>query len=211
MKFKIIKTIGGLIAGLSLLTFGSISNVKASCENAPLSGSRFRMTGPDTFKLRHTFQTFIDTKNARKLNFLLQEADRQAQSELAEFFKGVFNGSIDIESGGKSDFLVGNDDMSEEDILAGFTNAKKKFNTEVKSFDARGSIKVGQCVEPGQQIVVTREITSEQIFAASNLKNGIQEKTKNETKNVINEDIESNVRKSTVQRGYDGYGNLEDF
>ena len=206
MKLKIIKTIGGIIAGLSLLTFGNVSDVKASCENAPSSGSKFRMTGPDTFKLRTTVQTFIDTKNARKLNFLLQEADRQAQFELAEFFKGVFDGSLENEGEQRNEFLVGNDDMSEEAILTGFSNAKKRFNSEVKSFDARGSMKVGQCVEPGQQIVVTREIKSEQIFAATNVKNGIQETT-----NVSSEDNESYGRKSTVQRGYDGYGNLEDF
>ena len=206
MKLKIIKTIGGIIAGLSLLTFGNVSDVKASCDNAPLSGSKFRMTGPDTFKLRTTVQTFIDTKNARKLNFLLQEADRQAQFELAEFFKGVFDGSLENEGEQRNEFLVGNDDMSEEAILTGFSNAKKRFNSEVKSFDARGSMKVGQCVEPGQQIVVTREIKSEQIFAAKNVKNGIQETT-----NVSSEDNESYGRKSTVQRGYDGYGNLEDF
>ena len=101
MKLKIKKIFGTLLASLACFTVGIFSPVHASCENAPSSGSKFKMTGPDTFKLRTTFQTFIDTKNARKLNLALTRADRQAQFDLSEFFKGVFNGDLDVDADGQ--------------------------------------------------------------------------------------------------------------
>ena len=218
MKSKIKKISGSLLASLACLSLGSISPVYASCENAPASGSQFKMTGPDSFKLRTTVQTFIDTKNARKLNLALTRAERQAQFDLAEFFKGVFNGELDVDSSGEAEWLIGEEDMVQKDVAQGFERAKRKFNTEVKDFVLPGSRKIGQCVDPGKEIVVSREISSEQIFAAvqaggaSNLLKGksTDDDAANET---INNDENERPRpyKSQVSGGYDGYADMEEF
>ncbi len=175
-----------------------------------MSGSKFKLTGPDSFKLRTTFQTFIDTKNARKLNFALLQADRQTQAELGEFFVGVFNGDIDVDANGDAEFLVGEEDMSMKDKLEGFEQAKRKFKTEVNNFDIPGSRKVGQCVDPGKQIVVTREISSDSIFAARSFEN---ESTKKDDEVAIDETVVSDEKgyKSQVSGGYDGYADMEEF
>ena len=204
---------GTLLASLAFFTVGSISPVHASCENAPMSGSKFKLTGPDSFKLRTTFQTFIDTKNARKLNFALLQADRQTQAELGEFFVGVFNGDIDVDANGDAEFLVGEEDMSMKDKLEGFEQAKRKFKTEVKNFDIPGSRKVGQCVDPGKQIVVTREISSDSIFAARSVSTLKNESTKKDDDVATNETVVSEKKgyKSQVSGGYDGYADMEEF
>ena len=220
MKSKIKKVSGTLLASLACLTVGSIGNISpvhASCENAPASGSQFKMTGPDTFKLRTTFQTFIDTKNARKLNLALTRADRQAQFDLSEFFKGVFNGDLDVDADGQAEWLIGEQDMVQKDIAQGFENAKRKFNTQVKNFDIPGTRKVGQCVDPGNQIVVTREISSEQIFAANSATTLKNESTQKDDDVAANETIVSEENKgpkaykSQVSGGYDGYADMEEF
>ena len=215
MKSKIKKISSAFIASLTLLSVGNVSPVHASCENAPSAGSKFKLTGPDSFKLRTTVQTFIDTKNARKLNFILLRTDRQTQSELAEFFKGVFNGTIDVDAGGDSEFLIAEQDMTEKDKLEGFENAKLRFNTEIKNFDLSGTRKVGQCIDPGNMIVVTREISSDTIFAAR----GISSPSSDETIDDIaaNENINSGGNKgpkpykSQVGGGYDGYADMDEF
>ncbi|WP_288262714.1 hypothetical protein [uncultured Prochlorococcus sp.] len=215
MKSKIKKISSAFIATATLLSFGNFSPVLASCENAPSAGSKFKLTGPDSFKLRTTVQTFIATKSARRLNFILQRTDRQTQSELAEFFKQVFNGTINVEGEGNNEFLEGEQDMTEKDKLEGFQKAITKFNTEIKNFDLPGTRKVGQCVDPGRMIVVTREISSDAIFAAS----GAFSPTGDKTTDVIpaNETINSDGNKgfkpykSQVDGGYDGYLDMEEF
>jgi len=217
MKFKIKKISGSLLASLACLTLGSISPVHASCENAPMSGSKFKLTGPDSFKLRVTTQTFVDTKNARKLNFLLLQTDRRAQTELAEFFAGIQNGTISAKAGGDLDFLVAEEDMSEKDKLEGFEKAVSEINTRFVEFNAAGSRKIGQCVDPGNQIVVTREISSDSIFAARSASTSKNASTKkdddvaaNKTK-VIEENKGPKGYKSQVSGGYDGYADMEEF
>ena len=217
MKSKI-KKIGALFASFAFFSLAGINPVHASCENAPASGSQFKMTGPDSFKLRTTFQTFIDTKNSRKLNMALTRADRQAQFDLAEFFKGVFNGDLDVDSNGEAEWLIGEEDMVQKDIAQGFEKAKRKFNTQVKNFDIPGTRKVGQCVDPGNQIVVTREISSEQIFAAvqaGGVSNQLKDKSTDDVagnETINNQEIKGpRPYKSQVRGGYDGYADMEEF
>ena len=203
------------MASLACLTVGSIGPVHASCENAPASGSQFKYEGPGSFKLRFTSQTFIDTKNPQRLNMILTRVDRRAQFDLGEFFKGVFNGEIDLDSSGEAEWLIGPADMKQEDITKGFLKEVGKFNTKVDDFDIPGTRKVGQCVDPGNQIVVTRQISSEQIFAAIQ---GIDASNKLNAKST--DDVDTNETsviqenkgyKSQVSGGYDGYADMEEF
>ena len=215
MKSKIKKVSGSLLASLACLTISSISPVYASCENAPASGSQFKYEGPGSFKLRTTAQRFIDTKNPQRLNMILTRVDRRAQFDLAEFFKGVFNGEIDIDSSGDAEWLIGPEDMKQEDITKGFLKEVGKFNTKVDDFDVPGTRKVGQCVDPGKQIVVTRQISSEQIFAAIQGIDASNELNVKSTDDVgANETSviqENKGYKSQVSGGYDGYADMEEF
>ena len=219
MKSKIKKISGSLLAGLAFLTVGSISPVHASCENAPASGSQFKYEGPGSFKLRTTSQRFIDTKNSQRLNMILNRVDRRAQFDLGEFFKGVFNGEIDVDSNGEAEWLIGPEDMKQEDITKGFQKEIGKFNTQVKDFDIPGTRKVGQCVDPGNQIVVTRQISSEQIFAAlqgidaSNQLKGKSTDDVAENETIVSEENKGSKKgyKSQVSGGYDGYADMEEF
>ena len=215
MKSKIKKVSGSLLASLACLTISSISPVYASCENAPASGSQFKYEGPGSFKLRTTAQRFIDTKNPQRLNMILTRVDRRAQFDLAEFFKGVFNGEIDIDSSGDAEWLIGPADMKQEDITKGFLKEVGKFNTKVDDFDVPGTRKVGQCVDPGKQIVVTRQISSEQIFAAIQGIDASNELNVKSTDDVgANETSviqENKGYKSQVSGGYDGYADMEEF
>ena len=82
-------------------------------------------------------------------------------------------------------------------------------------FDVPGTRKVGQCVDPGNQIVVTRQISSEQIFAAIQGIDASNELNVKSTDDVgANETsvIEENKGyKSQVSGGYDGYADMEEF
>ena len=219
MKFKIKKISGSLLASLACLTIGSISPVYASCENAPASGSQFKYEGPGSFKLRTTAQRFIDTKNPQRLNMILTRVDRRAQFDLAEFFKGVFNGEIDVDSNGEAEWLIGPEDMKQEDITKGFQKEVAKFNTKVDNFDIPGTRKIGQCVDPGNKIVVTRQISSEQIFAALqgiDASNQLKSKSTDdvaEDETIVSEENKESKKgyKSQVSGGYDGYADMEEF
>ena len=214
MKSKIKKISSALFASLTFLTVGSISPVYATCENAPMSGSKFKFNGPESFKLRVTASTLVDTKNARKLNFLLTQTDRKAQSELAEFFRGVANGTISAENSGGLDFIVAEQDMSEKDKLEGYEKAVLKINTEIKDFDTVGTRKIGQCIEPGKIIVVTREISSDSLFAATSSSTMKDQSTKKEDDVAANENENTDYYKgykSQVSGGYDGYADMEEF
>ena len=217
MKSKIKKVSGTLLASLACLTVGSISPVHASCENAPMSGSKFKLTGPDSWKLRTTVQKFIDTKNARKLNFELIQTDREAALELGTFFNSIQNGTISAEAGGNLDFIVAEEDVSEKDRLEGFKKAALDITTTQVKYNPAGSRKIGQCVEPGVQIVVTREISSDAILAAKSASTLKNESTKidddvasNET--IVSEEIKvEKLKRSQVSKGYDGYADMEEF
>ena len=218
MKFKIKKISGSLIASLAFLTVGSISPVHASCENAPASGSQFKYEGPGSFKLRMTAQRFIKTKNPQRLNMILTRVDRRAQFDLGEFFKGVFNGEIDVDSNGEAEWLIGPEDMQQKEITEGFQKEVAKFNTKVDDFDIPGTRKVGQCVDPGNMIVVTRQLSSEQIFAAlqgidaSNQLKGKSTDDVAENETIISEENKGpKGYKSQVSGGYDGYADMEEF
>ena len=214
MKLK--KISSKVLASLACLTVGSISPVFASCENAPMAGSQFKFNGPESFKFRVTASTLVDTKNARKLNFLLTQTDRKAQSELAEFFKGVADGTISAENSGNLDFVIADQDMSEKDKLEGYEAAVLKINTVVKNFSTVGTRKVGQCIDPGNMIVVTREISSDSLFAATNSSTLKDKSTKKEEDVAANENINIEKTKfkgykSQVRGGYDGYADMEEF
>ena len=219
MKSKIKKISSAFLASLACLSVGSISPVHASCENAPASGSQFRYEGPGSFKLRMTAQRFIDTKNPQRLNMILTRVDRRAQFDLAEFFKGVFNGEIDVDSNGEAEWLIGPEDMKQEDITKGFLKEVNKFNTKVDDFDIPGTRKVGQCVDPGNQIVVTRQISSEQIFAALqgiDASNQLKSKSTDdvaEDETIVSEENKESKKgyKSQVSGGYDGFADMEEF
>ena len=210
MKSKIKNISCTLLASLACLTAGSISPVNASCEKAPSAGSQFKLTGPDSFKFRFTERTQTIVENPRKLDFLLTQTDRKAQAGITEFFTGVVNGNIGVDNESKLEFIVADEDMSEKDKLEGFEQAIFKINTEITNFNLVGSRKVGSCIEPGKQVAVTREISSDSIFAARSFEN---ESTKKDDDVAIDETVVSDEKgyKSQVSGGYDGYADMEEF
>ena len=106
--------------------------------------------------------------------------------------------------------------MSEKDVLEGYEKAVLKINTEIKDFNTVGTRKIGQCIDPGNMIVVTREISSESLFAANSstlegksTKN-IDDVATNENINIEETDSYKGY-KSQVRGGYDGYADMEEF
>ena len=80
-KVKLKGFITSLITGVSLFTASNISPVIAgSCENAPDTGTVFKWTGPDTWKILSTVRQSITSTNERKVEFAYKKLDLKAKT-----------------------------------------------------------------------------------------------------------------------------------
>ena len=95
MKLKVFFT--GIIASASLITAGNINPVFAgSCENAPDTGTVFKWTGPETWKIMTTVRQYISSSNERKVEFAFKKLDLKADRELAQWLSVNVKGAADL-------------------------------------------------------------------------------------------------------------------
>ena len=116
MKLKVFFT--GIIASASLITTGNINQVLAgSCENAPDTGTVFKWTGPETWKIMTTVRQSISSSNERRVEFAFKKLDLKADRELAQWLSVNVKGAADLTENEKEKFVIGADDEVSEDSL----------------------------------------------------------------------------------------------
>ena len=206
-KVKLKGFITSLITGVSLFTASNMSPVIAgSCENAPDAGTVFKWTGPDTWKILSTVRQSITSTNERKVEFAYKKLDLKAQRELARFVEVNVKNANTLSEKEKATFVVGANDEMSEDSLEGFEEFADEFASSTEALLV-GSIEVGRCHTLGEEVRLSRGINSENMVGSQMMKN--QEFTENT--NTINSSSPKKTYRNDVNKGYSGYGNLDDF
>ena len=207
MKLKVFFT--GIIASASLITAGNINPVFAgSCENAPDTGTVFKWTGPDTWKIMTTVRQSITSSNERKVEFAFKKLDLKADRELAQWLAVNVKGAADLTENEKEKFVIGANDEVSEDSLEGFNEFTDEYGKSVDELLV-GVVNVGRCHTLGGEVRLTKGINSENIIAAQRMKNQDFGGSAGSSNNNLSSPQET-YRKD-LNKGYSGYGNLEDF
>ena len=197
--------ITSLITGASLFTASNISPVIAgSCENAPDAGTVFKSTGPDTWKILSTVRQLIKSTNERKVEFAYKKLDLKAKRQLAEFLEVKVKNANNLSTKEKAEFVVGANDEMSEDSLEGFEEFVDEFASSSEAL-LRGVIDVGRCHTLGEEIRLSVGINSENISQMTKNQNFT------ENTNTINSSSPEKTYRNDVNKGYSGYGNLDDF
>ena len=208
MKLKVFFT--GIIASASLITAGNINPVFAgSCENAPDTGTVFKWTGPETWKIMTTVRQSISSSNERKIEFAFKKLDLKADRELAQWLSVNVKGAADLTESEKEKFVIGADDEVSEDSLEGFNEFTDSYGKSVDELLV-GLVNIGRCHTLGEEVRLTKGINSENIIAAQSMKNqDFGGRTGSTNSNNLSSPQET-YRKD-LNKGYSGYGNLENF
>ena len=202
MKLK--KLLTSLIAGTSLLTFSNMNTVNAgACDNAPPTGDRMIITGPNSWKIRSTVRLPIKSNNERKVQFAFKKLELEAQKKLAQFVNTKVAAFDDLSNSDKESVFVDANGDTTEDSLTSATEILSGINISTEAF-LLGSVEIGRCHEPGIAVMLTRGINSE-----------TQELITSPTSNAVINGNNSNTQRKTyrndINQGYSGYGNFDDF
>ena len=209
MKLKGFLT--SLIAGASLLTASNTNPVLAgSCENAPATGTVFKWTGPDTWKIMTTVRQPITSVNERKVAFAYKKLDLKAQRELARWVEVNVKNASNLTEAEKAKFVVDANDDVTEDSLEGFEEFVDTFSSSTEALLV-GMINVGDCHTLGEEVRLTKGINSENIVAAQSMKNKDFGGSTASTNNSNNLSSPTQTYRRDLNKGYSGYGNLDDF
>ena len=208
MKLKVFFT--GIIASASLITTGNINQVLAgSCENAPDTGTVFKWTGPETWKIMTTVRQSISSSNERKVEFAFKKLDLKADRELAQWLSVNVKGAADLTENEKEKFVIGADDEVSEDSLEGFNEFTDSYGKSVDELLV-GVVNIGRCHTLGEEVRLTKGINSENIIAAQSMKNQDFGGRAGST-NTNNLSSPQETYRKDLNKGYSGYGNLENF
>ena len=208
MKLKVFFT--GIIASASLITAGNINPVFAgSCENAPDTGTVFKWTGPETWKIMTTVRQSISSSNERKIEFAFKKLDLKADRELAQWLSVNVKGAADLTESEKEKFVIGADDEVSEDSLEGFNEFTDTYGKSVDELLV-GVVNIGRCHTLGEEVRLTKGINSENIIAAQSMKNQDFGGRAGST-NSNNLSSPQETYRKDLNKGYSGYGNLENF
>ena len=195
------------MAGASLLTASNISPVIAGgCDNAPDTGIVFKWTGPNTWKILSTVRQSITSTNERKVEFAYKKLELKAQRELARFVEVNVKNANTLSEKEKAVFVVGANDEVTEDSLEGFDEFAEEFANSTEALLV-GSYEVGRCHSLGEEVRLSRGINSENAVGAKMMKN----QNFRENTNTINSSSTTETYRKDVNKGYSGYGNLDDF
>jgi len=208
VKLKVFFT--GIIASASLITAGNINPVFAgSCENAPDTGTVFKWTGPETWKIMTTVRQSISSSNERKIEFAFKKLDLKADRELAQWLSVNVKGAADLTESEKEKFVIGADDEVSEDSLEGFNEFTDSYGKSVDELLV-GLVNIGRCHTLGEEVRLTKGINSENIIAAQSMKNQDFGGRAGST-NSNNLSSPQETYRKDLNKGYSGYGNLENF
>jgi len=208
VKLKVFFT--GIIASASLITAGNINPVFAgSCENAPDTGTVFKWTGPETWKIMTTVRQSISSSNERKIEFAFKKLDLKADRELAQWLSVNVKGAADLTESEKEKFVIGADDEVSEDSLEGFNEFTDTYGKSVDELLV-GVVNIGRCHTLGEEVRLTKGINSENIIAAQSMKNQDFGGRAGST-NSNNLSSPQETYRKDLNKGYSGYGNLENF
>ena len=208
MKLKVFFT--GIIASASLITTGNINQVLAgSCENAPDTGTVFKWTGPETWKIMTTVRQSISSSNERKVEFAFKKLDLKADRDLAQWLSVNVKGAADLTENEKEKFVIGADDEVSEDSLEGFNEFTDSYGKSVDELLV-GVVNIGRCHTLGEEVRLTKGINSENIIAGQSMKNQDFGGSAG-SYNSNNLSSPQETYRKDLNKGYSGYGNLEDF
>ncbi len=208
MKLKVFFT--GIIASASLITTGNINQVLAgSCENAPDTGTVFKWTGPETWKIMTTVRQSISSSNERRVEFAFKKLDLKADRELAQWVSVNVKGAADLTENEKEKFVIGADDEVSEDSLEGFNEFTDSYGKSVDELLV-GVVNIGRCHTLGEEVRLTKGINSENIIATQSMKNQDFGGRAGST-NTNNLSSPQETYRKDLNKGYSGYGNLENF
>ena len=208
VKIKGLFTI--IIAGASFFAASNTNQVFAgSCENAPDTGTVFKYTGPENWKIMTTVRQSITSSNERKVEFAFKKLDLKAQRELAQWLSINVKGAADLTENEKEKFVIGADDEVSEDSLEGFNEFTDSYGKSVDELLV-GLVNIGRCHTLGEEVRLTKGINSENIIAAQSMKNQDFGGSSGTTKSNNLSSPQETYRKD-LNKGYSGYGNLENF
>tara|TARA_Y100000991_G_C21897016_1_gene316310 strand:- start:23 stop:649 length:627 start_codon:yes stop_codon:yes gene_type:complete len=208
VKLKVFFT--GIIASASLITTGNINQVLAgSCENAPDTGTVFKWTGPETWKIMTTVRQSISSSNERRVEFAFKKLDLKADRELAQWVSVNVKGAADLTENEKEKFVIGADDEVSEDSLEGFNEFTDSYGKSVDELLV-GVVNIGRCHTLGEEVRLTKGINSENIIATQSMKNQDFGGRAGST-NTNNLSSPQETYRKDLNKGYSGYGNLENF
>ena len=211
MKLKKILTF--VIAGSSFFTV--VTNTKqvfsetgpdysGRCDNAPSAGDKIVITGPDSWKIRSTVMLPIKSENERKVAFAFKRLELEAQKKLAMFYKNQVSDFDNLSQTAKEEAITLEDDTTNLTL-----NEAVNIASGISSSSGDlliGSQELGRCWEPGQMVILSRGINSDvQAMIA-----------KPKPINVVDEVVTDNENTTTNTnngqfRGYDGFGDIDDF
>lgn len=209
MKLK--KILSCLIAGTTFLTVINTRQVLSEtgpdyagrCGRAPSAGDKFVITGPDSWKIRSTVMLPIKSENERKVAFAFKRLELEAQKKLVQFIETKVSVFDNLSQTAKEE-AVTIEDTTSVSLNEGI-NMAGGISTSAEDL-LKASQELGRCWEPGQMVILSRGINSEaQAMIA-----------KPEPITVVNEnEIDNGNTTSTTNsgqfRGYDGFGDIDDF
>ena len=210
MKLK--KILSFVVAGSTFFTV--VTNTKqvfsetgpdyaGGCDGAPPTGDQFIVSGPDSFKIISTVMLPIKSENERKVAFAFRVLELEAKKKLVEFWKTGVSSFDNNSRNQKADMITLDEDtditLDEAiNIASGISSSGEELLI--------GSQEVGRCWEPGKMVKLSRGINSEVRAMIAKpkpinvLDEGVTDK-ENTTTNTNNDQF----------RGYDGYGNIDNF
>ncbi len=210
MKLKKILTF--VIAGSTFFTV--VTNTKqvfsetgpdyaGGCDGAPPADDYFEVTGPDSWKIISTVMLPIKSENERKVAFAFRILELEAKKKLVEFLETKVSSFDNLSRNQKADMIT-----LDEDTDLTLDEAINIVNGISSSADELliGSQEVGRCWEPGQKVMLSRGINSEVRAMIA----------KPKPIKVLDEDVTDKENTTTNTnndkfRGYDGYGNIDNF
>lgn len=220
---KLKRFLTSLIAGASLFTFGNTNPVLAgSCENAPDTGTVFKETGPGTWKIMTTVRQGLTSVNERKVAYAYKRLDLVAQRELSRWVETNVKNASALSEEAKAAFVVGPDDEVTDDSLEVFEEFAETFSSSTEALLV-GIQNLGQCHTLGEEVRLSIGINSENAVAARNMKNqnsgGSSASTTSDTNATSASNTTSNdsipskptTYRKDLNKGYSGYGNLDNF
>ena len=201
---KIKRFVTSFIAGASLLTFSNIKPASAgACDDAPPTGDKLVVTGPNSYKIRSTVRQSIKSNNERKVEFAFKKLELIAQKKLAQFVKTKVTAFDDLSNADKEAVVVNANGDTTEDSLETITEILSGVNVSAEALLV-GSVELGRCHEPGVAVMLTRGINSENADLINNA--GSKAFT-----NGDNSNTQTKTYRNDINKGYSGYGNFDDF
>ena len=210
MKLK--KILSCVIAGSTFFTVATNTKQVFSetgpdyagrCAKAPSTGDKFVITGPDSWKIRSTVMLPIKSQNERKVAFAFKRLELEAQKKLVQFVETKVSVFDNLSQTAKEE-AISVEDTSNVTLSEGI-NIASGISSSAEEF-LSASQELGRCWEPGQMVILSRGINSEaQAMIA-----------KPKPINVVDENVIDNENATTNQnsgqfRGYDGFGDIDDF